>query len=137
MITADGCRERRRRFLDALKPSGPLLLADPVHLRYLANFHVEAISLGADFGGLLLLTPDGHATLFHDNRLPKSVELAHADERQVVTWYTGQEPGQGPRWMALRAAVEAHGGRVHDSLADPMAPRVHEVLSDLRRRKDP
>jgi Xaa-Pro aminopeptidase len=137
MITADGCATRRRRFLDALKPSGPVLLADPIHLRYLANFHVEAISLGADFGGLLLLRPDGHATLFHDNRLPKSVELAHADERKVMTWYTGQEPGQGPRRMALRAAVEGHGGRIHDSLADPMAPRVYEVMHNLRRRKDP
>jgi Xaa-Pro aminopeptidase len=39
--------------------------------------------------------------------------------------------------MVLRPAVEAAGGRVHDSLADPMAPRVYEVLAELRRRKDP
>src|SRR5437762_7061417 len=107
MITTEGCRSRRRRFLDALGPTGPVVLADPVHLRYLANFHVEAMSLGADFGGLLVLRPDGYATLIHDNRLPKSIELAHADERKVVTWYTGQEPGQGPRRMVLRPALEA------------------------------
>jgi Xaa-Pro aminopeptidase len=136
MITAEGCRSRRQRFLDALKPAGPVVLADPIHLRHLANFHVEAISLAADFGGLLVLRPDGHATLVYDSRLPKSVELAHADERTVVTWYTGQEPGQGPRRMILRPALDAAGGRVHDSLDDPMAPQIQGILADLRRRKD-
>src|SRR5438094_723733 len=134
MLTAEGCRSRRRRLLDALKPAGPVVLADPVHLRYLANLPVAAMSLGADLRGLLVLRPDGHATLIHDNRLPKSVELAHVDERQVVTWYTGQEPGQGPRRMVLRPALEAAGGRIHDSLADPMAPPIDGILVELRRR---
>ncbi|MDB5308300.1 MAG: aminopeptidase family protein [Gemmataceae bacterium] len=139
MITADGCRARRQRFLDQLKPTGPLLLGDPLHLRYLANFHVEAFSLAADFGGLLLLRPDGHATLYHDNRAAKTVELAHADERKPVPWYTGQEPGQGPRRMILKPAVEAAGtgGRIHDALADPTAPQIFTITSELRRRKDP
>jgi Xaa-Pro aminopeptidase len=114
-----------------------VLLADPLHLRYFANFYVEPFSLGADFGGVLELRPDGHATLYHDNRLPKTVEAAHVDDRKPVTWYTGQEPGRGPRGMVLRPAVEAAGGRVHDSLADPTAPRVYEVVAELRRRKDP
>ena len=37
MLTAEGCRTRVRRLLAALQPTGPLLLADPVHLRYLAK----------------------------------------------------------------------------------------------------
>jgi Xaa-Pro aminopeptidase len=137
MLTADGCRARRQRLLDELKPAHTLLLADPIHLRYFANFHVEPMSLGADFGGLLVLRPDGYATLYHDNRLPKPVELAHADERTPVTWYTGQDPGDGPRRMLLRPVVEATGGRIHDSLTDPLAPRLHEVVAQMRRRKDP
>src|SRR5687767_3908200 len=116
MLTAEGCRARRQRLLDALKPTHPLVLADPIHLRYFANFYVEPISLGADFGGLLVLNPDGHATLYHDNREPKTVEVAHADERTPVTWYTGQEPADGPRRMLLRPVVETTGGRIHDSL---------------------
>src|SRR5262245_32844950 len=104
MLTADGCSSRPRRLLHPLKPTGP------VHLRYLANVHVEAISLAADFGGLLVLRPDGHATLFHDNRLPKTVERAHADERTAVPWYDGQSPGRGPRGMVLRPTLEAAGG---------------------------
>ncbi len=137
MLTAEGCRARRQRLLERLKPAYPIVLADPAHLRYFANFHVEAISQHADFGGLLVIRPDGHATLFHDSKLPKTVELAHADERTPVIWYTGQEPGDGPRQMLLRPVVDANGGRIHDSLADPLAPQLYEIIGELRRRKDP
>jgi len=137
MITAEGCRTRRTRFLDRLRPAAPVVLADPFHLRYFANFHVEAISLGADFGGFLVLQPDGRTQLFHDNRVPKSVESAHVDDRKAIHWYDGQSPGVGPRGMILRASLEAAGGRIHDSLADPLAPQIFAITADLRRRKDP
>jgi Xaa-Pro aminopeptidase len=137
MLTAEGCRDRRRRFLERLGHTGPVLLGDPLHLRYFANFHVEVMSLASDFGGLLLLQPDGHATLFHDHRLPKTVEQSHVDERKPLTWYTGQEPGQGPRRTVLRSVVGQNGGRVHDSLADPLVGKVFEITSEMRRRKDP
>jgi Xaa-Pro aminopeptidase len=137
MITADGCRTRRGRLLDLLRATEPVCLAHPTHLRYFANFYVEPASLGADFGGLLVLRPDGHATLYHDDKLPKSVASAHADERVPVAWYDGQSPGRGPRAMALRPAVLAAGGRVHDSPDDVDAHRLFGITSDLRRRKDP
>ncbi len=139
MLTAGGCRVRRRRLLERLGtgPGEVLVLADPVHLRYFANFHVEPFSLGADFGGVLVLRADGHAALYHDNRLPKSVEAAHADERQPVTWYTGQQPAEGPRRTLLLPVLEAFGGRVHDAPGDPLAPKIHEVVAGMRRRKDP
>ncbi len=73
MLTAEGCRRRRERLLGRLRPDGPLLFGDPLNLRYLANFSVDPFNLGADYGGLLLVKPDGHTTLFHDNRLSKSV----------------------------------------------------------------
>jgi Xaa-Pro dipeptidase len=139
MLTADGCRARRARLWNALRGRdvSELVLADPIHLRYLANFHVDPFSLGADYGGLLVLRPDGHATLYHDRRLPESVQAAHVDRREVVPWYDGQTPGRGPRRLALRTAVEAHGGRIHDSLGDPAAPAVIDAITDMRRRKDP
>jgi len=139
MLTAEGCRGRRQRFLDRLKPAGPVLLGNIAHLRYFANFFVDPISNGAEFGGLLLLRPDGHATLMHDNRLPKSIEAAHVDERSSAVWYTGQAPGQGPRELIYRPAALAAGteGRIHDAVTDPLAPEVYAITSDLRRRKDP
>jgi Xaa-Pro aminopeptidase len=112
-----------------------------MHLMYLANFHVDPFSLGAGFGGFLLLRRDGHATLIHDKRLPQSVQQAHVDEREVVTWYDGQSPGQGPREIDLRPAVCKHLGttafQAHDAVGHPDAVRVADTLAALRRQKDP
>jgi Xaa-Pro aminopeptidase len=82
---------------------------------------------------------DGHAKLIHDNRLPKSAEQAHVEERVVVPWYDGQSPGRGPRQLALLESVNpAHGGlRIHDRPGDPYAATVITTLAALRRRKDP
>jgi Xaa-Pro dipeptidase len=140
MLSADGCRARRQRLWDALSATArvpALVLTDPIHLRYLANFHVDPFSLGADFGGLLVIRPDGHATVYHDRRLPESVQSAHVDQREIVPWYDGQTPGQGPRRLAIRGALEANGGRIHDSLADPLGPTLIETIATMRRRKDP
>lgn len=138
MPTADGCRVRRERLLTLLRPKGPLLLADPLNLRYFANCYVDPYALGADFGGLLLLRPDGSSTLFHDNRLPRSVDQSFVDERIPVKWYDGKSPGQGPRRLALREVVELSwtDGRIHDAVTDPMAEELWRAVSELRRAKD-
>lgn len=137
MLTAEGCRTRRHRLLERLRPTGPLVLADRVNLSYFANFYVEPISQHADFGGFLVIHPDGRSILYHDSRLPHSIELAHADERKPVVWYTGTEPGRGPRQLLLRSTLESVGGRIHDSLADPLAPPLGAAVEEMRRRKDP
>ncbi len=146
MLTADGCRQRRQRLLQRLQTDHPealtggrLVLGDPLHLMYLANFFVDPFSLGGGFGGLLVLRPDGHATLIHDDRLPQSVDQARADERRVVRWYDGQAPGHGPRQLALLQAFPQGdaGLRIHDRLGDPSAPAITGLLVDLRRTKDP
>jgi hypothetical protein len=141
MLTAEGCLTRRQRFWQHLDPppeSDHVRLGDPIHLMYLANFHVDPFSLGAGFGGILLVRKDGHAKLLHDNRLPKSVQEAHVEERRVVDWYDGQSPGNGPRQLALLAAVNpSHGGlRIHDRPGDPYASTVIHTLASLRRKKD-
>src|SRR5437588_10672729 len=95
MLSADGCRQRRKRLWAQLDPppeADYLLLADPLHLVYLASFWVDPFSLGGGFRGYLLIRRDGHAKLIHDNRLPASVEQAQVDERRVAQWYDGQAP---------------------------------------------
>jgi Xaa-Pro dipeptidase len=142
MLTAEGCRQRRVRFWEKLDPppeGDHLRLADPIHLMYLAGFHVDPFSLGAGFGGYLLVRRDGHAKLLHDNRLPGSVQDAHVEERAVVPWYDGQGPARGPRQLALLQSVNpAHTGlRIHDRPGDPYAATVIHTLAELRRQKDP
>src|SRR5687767_3361922 len=128
MLSAEGCRQRRLRLWDRLKGrvgGDRLLLGDPIHLMYLANVHVDPFSLGADYTGLLEVRRDGGCTLWHENRLPASVQEAHVDERKVVTWYDGQSPGHGPRRLALAAEVSPNREfRIHDHLGDPLAPLV-------------
>ena len=141
MLTAEGCRQRRVRLWQKLNPppeSDYLLLGDPIHLEYLANFHVDPFSLGAGFRGYLLVRRDGVAKLIHDNRLPHSVEVAHVDDRRIVDWYDGQSPARGPRQLALLQGVnpEGRGLRVHDRLGDPYASVLINTLADMRRQKD-
>jgi len=135
MLTAEGCKARRQRLLDRLRPTAPLVLADPQNLRYFAGFHVDPLSLGADYGGLLVLRPDGHATLYRDDKLPKTAADAHVDETVILPWYDGQSPGKCPRRLALRPIVEKLG-RVHDSLADSMVNELWTAITELRRSKD-
>lgn len=137
MITEQGCQQRVRRFLEAFRPQEPLILGDPLNLRYFANCYVDPFSLGGDFGALLKIDPDGKTKLFLDARLPKSVEAAFAHEKEKIVWYTGKAPGQGPRRMSIAAALNEVGSRrVHDQINDPDAERFWDVVTDLRRSKD-
>jgi len=135
MLTANGCKTRRQRLLDALKPTEPLVLADPQNLRYFAGFHVDPLSLAADYGGLLVIEPAGKATLYRDDKLPKSANETHVDETVILPWYDGQSPGKCPRRLVLRPVVEKFG-RVHDSVADSMATELWTAIANLRRAKD-
>lgn len=142
MLTAEGCKQRRQRFLQALGPmpdTDYLLLTDPIHLMYLANFYVDPFSLGGGCRGYLLLRRDGYTKLIHENRLPDSVNQAHVDERRIVPWYDAQAPAHGPRQLAPLEAVNPTGPglRIHDRVGDPFAPTVIRTLADLRRQKDP
>jgi Xaa-Pro dipeptidase len=143
MLSVEGCFKRRQRFLHQLAPfpaQGYVVLADPMHLIYLANFFVDPISSGASFGGFLVLRTDGHATLLYDHRLPKSVQDAHADEREALTWYDSQTPGHGPRKLFLREALCKHLGTqnppVHDDPSSPECARIDTLLAGMRRQKD-
>jgi Xaa-Pro aminopeptidase len=141
MLSAEGCRQRRVRLWKNLDPkpdSDFLHLSDPIHLMYLANFWVDPFSLGAGFGGTLLVRKDGHAKLLYDNRLPHSVEDAHVEERRAIVWYDGQSPGKGPRQLALLEAVNParSGFHSHDRPGDKYAATVINTLAQMRRRKD-
>ena len=142
MLTAAGCRQRRERLWQQLDPppeTDYLLLADPIHLVYLANYWVDPISLGAGCPGYLLVRRDGHAKLLHENRAPQSAKLAHADETRVIPWYDAQSPGKGPRQLAVLSEVNPMRGglRVHDRPGDPLASQLIHTIADLRRVKDP
>ncbi len=142
MLTAEACRRRRERLWAKLDPppeSDYLLLSDPLHLVYFANYWVDPINLGAGFPGYLLIRKDGHAKLLCENRAPKSTLSAHVEERRDIPWYDGQTPGRGPRQLAVLSEVNPMRGglRVHDRPGDPLASQVINTITDMRRQKDP
>jgi Xaa-Pro aminopeptidase len=142
MLSAEGCRQRRQRLWQQLdpRPDGDhLVLSDPAHLMYLANFSVDPISSSAGFRGYLILRNDGQAKLIYDNRIPRPADEAHVEDRRVVTWYDGQHPATGPRQLVPLAAVNPSGSglRVHDRPGDPYAETLIRTITTMRRRKDP
>jgi Xaa-Pro dipeptidase len=142
MLTAEGCRQRRVALWQKLDPppeSDHLVLADPIHLMYLANFCDDPISLGAGFPSYLLLRRDGQAKLLYDNRMPKSVQEAEVEERRPIVWYDGQSPAHSPRQLAVLESVNPSrsGVRIHDRPGDPYAAVVINTIADMRRQKAP
>lgn len=142
MLTAEGCRRRRERLWAKLDPppeTDHLLLADPLHLVYFANYWVDPISLNAGVPGYLMLRKDGQAKLLCDNRTPKAMQAAHVEERRAIPWYDGQTPGHGPRQLAVLSEVNPMRGgvRVHDRPGDLLAAQVIHTVTQMRRQKDP
>ncbi len=139
MISAEGCKARVQQLLAAVSPAGPLFLADPLHLRYFANYYSDPFSLGADYGAVLKIDNIGSTTLFYDHRVPKSAELAFSDNKLVTKWYDGIASTQLPRRLASVEVMQEHGLSTQFS-DDPLTvdgQRIVEAVSRLRRCKQP
>jgi Xaa-Pro aminopeptidase len=89
MLTEAGCQARRRRLWESVPPEIEwLLIADPRHVRYLANFGVQPMSFSNGERGLLLLERENGATLLADNFTVRSASgTAWVDREVVETWY--------------------------------------------------
>lgn len=157
MLSADGCRERRRRLFAALQDKGEwVLLSEPRHLVYFANFYATPfIFRTQNASALLILGADGSSTLITDNMLGSYAQQAHVDNRISAEWYTGKESAPERQSVLVAAglsAMESCGGvRVG---FDQMVPAelvlnlanarrglqpafVNETAATLMRRKDP
>lgn len=89
MLTLEGCQARRQRLWSVVPDHVDwLLIADPRHVQYLANFWVQPLSFSGGERGLLLLEREGKATLLGDNfALRSAVNKPYIDDEIVTTWY--------------------------------------------------
>jgi Xaa-Pro aminopeptidase len=89
MLTKEGCFTRRQRLWDKVPAEIEwLLIADPRHVHYFANFLVHPMSFSAGERGLLLLERNAGATLLGDNFTLRSAAGEPYIDREVVeTWY--------------------------------------------------
>lgn len=89
MLTEVGCKSRRERLFSKLPADIEwVLVADPRHVMYLANFWVQPISFSHGERAMLLVERDGKATLLGDNfTLRSAATQPHIDEEVVTQWY--------------------------------------------------
>jgi Xaa-Pro aminopeptidase len=163
MLTKDGCLSRRRRLWEVVDPQIQwLLIADPRHVNYLANFWIHPLSFSAGERGLLLLERDNGATLLCDNlALGSSSAEPHVDQQVVDPWYDHQhsaanrdhslvkalEKAAGPlagrpglietEWLSAQALDALPVSSVQNCGAGKHGPSLGSAIRQLRRRKEP
>lgn len=108
MLTKEGCLTRRTRLWDVV-PSDVewLLITDPRHVKYLANFWIPPFSFSGGERALLLLERDGKATLLGDNfSLKSGVGEAIVDAEVVEKWYDHQHSVANRDHILFRAVSQ-------------------------------
>lgn len=93
MLTATACCTRRERLFNLL-PNWEdwLIIADPKHLTYLANYCPSPFEFrSTDAAAILLLGRDGSSILIVDNLLQPYADKAVVDEVITPVWYEGRE----------------------------------------------
>lgn len=161
MLTAAGCQSRRQRLWSLIPDEIEwLLIADPRHVHYLANFWVNPFSFSAGERGLLLLDRQHGATLLADNFTVRSaVSAPHVDEVVNQKWYDHRHAVIN-RDHVLLAALQTTSSRLvrraglieteavpvaAAQLLDEWHPKftlsngdtLGGLLRQMRRRKDP
>jgi len=157
MLSPQGSAARRARLWAALpRPCDALILNDPAHLIYFANFATSPFEFRAnDASAVLILQPD-RSILVVDNLLRPYAQQAHVDEFREPVWYEGRQSAGPRRAGIVRAALEvlkSHpghrfgvemgsvpGGLLEGLRAGRPEPEwvdLDPVIRPLRRPKDP
>lgn len=113
MLTQAGCQARQQRLWSSVPDSVEwLLVADPRHVQYLANFQVHPFSFSGGERGLLLLERDAGTTLLCDNFARIAAASDPFVDREVVErWYDHQHSVKN-RDHALLDAVKSVSERL-------------------------
>jgi Xaa-Pro aminopeptidase len=124
MLTAPGCAARRNRLWEALPaPCDLVIIGDPSHLIYFANYVPSPFVFRTVESGALLLLEPGRATLVADEMLGPFLEEAYADQVVAPVWYDGMHSARHRR----RQLVETALGR----LAQKPARRIGVELASV------
>jgi Xaa-Pro aminopeptidase len=158
MLTAEGCRHRRHRlWAQFAELPDWILIGDPAHLVYFANYHQSPFEFRSnEAGAVLILGRDDSAILVADNLLQPYADTAHVTEVIAPTWYRGVESAPARPGFLVRNVLDrlarcpgAHFGietarvpvGIIEGLREARGPvrltAVDGVIPGLRRRKEP
>ncbi|MDB5348834.1 MAG: Xaa-Pro aminopeptidase [Planctomycetota bacterium] len=106
MLTPEGCRARRARLWDALpSPCDFLIVGDPSHLIYFANYVPSPFVFRTTEAGAVLLLEPGRATLVADDMLGPFLEGACVDEVFAPAWYDGRRAAPYRQGKLIESAL--------------------------------
>lgn len=158
MLTEQGCRARRERLWRSINAGVEwVLITDPAHLVYFANFWPSPFVFNSQGArGALILGRDGSSILIADNAQEPFVARAFAAEKVQPLWYRCVESADDRRLILTRAAIErlqkCGGGSIGCEMGDCPAAIADAVRSmkfstplvdvspaicALRRQKEP
>jgi Xaa-Pro aminopeptidase len=133
MLSPAGCATRRKRLWEALpEPCDALVLADPQHLIYFANYAQSPfVFRSADAGALLVLEP-GKATLVSDNVAQPFWEQAAVDEVVAPVWYNGKTSAPHRQGLRSHAALDVLSRIPGNRIGVERSSVPCEVVEELR-----
>jgi Xaa-Pro aminopeptidase len=106
MLTPEGCASRRERLWGALPSACDLLIVgDPSHLIYFANYVPSPFVFRTTESAALLLLEPRRTTLVGDDMLGPILDRAHVDEAVAPVWYDGRHSTPPRRGLLVGSAL--------------------------------
>jgi Xaa-Pro aminopeptidase len=133
MLTHEGCAARRARLWQALPaPCDVLILGDPKHLIYFANYAPSPFAWrSVDATALLLLEPD-RATIVADNLVQPFLDRAQVEEVVAPIWYEMKRSASHRQGVPVRSALDRLAGRSTRRIGVEMATVPAGLIEGLR-----
>jgi Xaa-Pro aminopeptidase len=137
MLTAEGCRARRARLWEQFEDRPDwILIFDPQHLMYFANYYASPfVFRTTNSGAVLILGADGSSTLVADSMLAAFTEHAHVDEVVAPVWYRGKETAPHREALLIASVQERLKGCAGSHFGMEMALVPTGIVESLRENR--
>ncbi len=133
MLTAQGCASRRERLFQALPvPCDFLIVGDPSHLIYFANYVPSPFQFQNVESSALLVMEPARATLVADNVLQPFTDKAHVDQVIAPTWYDCSGPTEPRRLQLVQSTLKSLASIGGKRIGVEMAAVPSGILEGLR-----
>jgi Xaa-Pro aminopeptidase len=114
-------------------PPEAILVFDPQHLMYFANYYQDPfVFRSANAAAVLIFAANGQATLICDNQLQTFADQAHVDEVIAPVWYRGDQSADHRASKLVQSALIKLEGCAVDHFGYEAAHVPAAILDGLR-----